>query len=170
VGSQILWLCVVLRCMTIWSCAQQQVSVNCLWWNLPLLHKPMMLVWGHSQSCEMICLLLYPGFWDLAVVLVLLCVWGAYPVGYVPNTTWSCACSYSCYTKLASEAQAEAAILVCINLALRLIPVMSLAKHFFAKLRDSQQTLPCMVSCFNSGRWCARLNTCCWRFTNEILL
>jgi hypothetical protein len=31
---------------------------------------------------------------------------------------------------------------------------MSLAKHFFAKLRDSQQTLPCMISCINSGVLC----------------
>jgi hypothetical protein len=53
---------------------------------------------------------------------------------------------------------------------------MSLAKHFFTKLRDSQQTLPCMVSCINSGvlfkinhllleifRWNLDVSCyCCW--------
>jgi hypothetical protein len=61
--------------------------------NLAPILWPVMLVWGHPQACVMICLLTYPGFWDLVLELIWLCVWGAYPIGYVPSTTWSCECS-----------------------------------------------------------------------------
>jgi hypothetical protein len=42
--------------------------------------------------------------------------------------TWPCACSFFCWTKLANEAQAEAITLVCIYLALTIIPCDELGK------------------------------------------
>jgi hypothetical protein len=85
-----------LRCMTIWSCAQQpNLELTNCWWNLPCLQasdaslRPLTLLWDDllaylSRGCELI------------FVLTMLCVWGAYPIGYVPSTTWPCACSLFC--------------------------------------------------------------------------
>jgi hypothetical protein len=63
----------------------------------------------------------------------MLCVWGAYPVGYVPSTTWLCDCQFFCYAKLASEAQAKAVTLGCISLALTTIPCDELGKALLCK-------------------------------------
>jgi hypothetical protein len=57
----------------------------------------------------------------------------------VPSTTWLCECQFFCYAKLANEAQAEAVTLVVTIWLEQQLPVMNLAKHFFASLRDTQQ-------------------------------
>jgi hypothetical protein len=52
---------IVLRCMTIWSCAQQPVLQRLTCGDIYLYYWPVMLVWGHSHFCEMNFLLIYPG-------------------------------------------------------------------------------------------------------------
>jgi hypothetical protein len=61
------------------------------WWNLPCLQanyagpRP-------THYCVTICLHKCPGF----KMWYQLCVWGAYPIGYVPSTSWSWACYFCC--------------------------------------------------------------------------
>jgi hypothetical protein len=61
-GSQILWVCCVWGAWPFGHVPSNQILNWLTVGETYLVYRPVMLVWGHSQSCEMICLLIYPGF------------------------------------------------------------------------------------------------------------
>jgi hypothetical protein len=91
----------------------------------------------------------------------MLCVWGAYPIGYVPSTAWSCACCFCCQAKLASEVLTEAITLVISIWLKSWFPVMSLAKHFFAKLKVFHKNYTCLNHAL-ALIWCASVQPVAW--------
>jgi hypothetical protein len=119
--------------MTIWSCAQQQISVNCLWWNLPLLCP---WCWSEARlSSEVLCMLLCP-LLDFELVLARL-VWLRCMSIKTCAQHRPALCSFSCcYCNLPMKQKLRLFLWMYLFGFAQLLPMMYWAKHPFASLRE----------------------------------